>query len=106
MEQKKIYSEVYQIDTDDFNDWLEENESIIDNKILEINPNIDISKCGYSANTFIGDDWDCYQGSLSQDDDIEKYKDEPFVVKKEAICRVFFEQYPECKDKSVILVRS
>ncbi len=103
MEQKKIYTEVYQIDTDDFNDWLEENESIIDNKILEINPDIDISKCGYNANTFICDE--CY-GSLTQDDDIEKYKDEPFVVKKEAICRVFFEQYPECKDKSVIIVRS
>lgn len=106
MTKEKIYTEVYQIDSDDFNGWLQENEQVIDNKILEINPDIDISKCCYSANTFIGDDYDDYQGSLSQDDDIEKYKDEPFVVKKEAICRVFFEQYPECKDKSVIIVRS
>lgn len=106
MAKENIYSVVYQIDSDDFNGWLVENQSAIDSKILEINPSIDVDSTSYSANTFIGDDWDDSQGSLSQDDDIEKYKDEPFVVKKEAICRVFFEQYPECKDKSVIIVRS
>lgn len=106
MAKEKIYTEICQIDSDDFNGWLVENQSAIDSKILEINPDIDVDNISYSAYTFIGDDWDCYQGSLLQDEDIEKYKDEPFVVKKEAICRVFFEQYPECKDKSVIIVRS
>lgn len=106
MEKEKIYRVVYQIDSDDFILWITENIDELDKKCLEINPQINTDRCKYNVNMFIGDDWDCYQGYLLQDDDIEKYKDEPYIVAKEAMVRLFFEQNPECKDKSVILVRS
>lgn len=104
MEQERIYSEKIVIFSRRLHKWIDCNYNTILSKCKEIAPDLNEVEDVDTDSMFVGD-WDDYYQSFESSFD-DTCIDDEYEVVREAVIRTFFEQFPECKDKSIIIVRS